>query len=56
LPRARRPIREYLVSLDGESSVRPPKALSPIDPDAAWTTRGRPKVMFGYSLNYLPDT
>jgi DNA-binding protein len=22
---------------------------------AAWTTRGRCKVMFGYSLNYLTD-
>jgi len=32
-----------------------PKALSPSDPAAAWTTRGRHKVMFGYSLNYLID-
>ncbi len=29
--------------------------MSPTDPAAAWTTRGRPKVMFGYSLNYLID-
>jgi hypothetical protein len=29
---------------------------SPTDPAAAWTTRGRYKVMFGYSLNYLIDT
>ena len=56
---ARRPVREYLDALDGEpSSVKPrhkPKALSPTDPSAAWTTRGRNKVMFGYSLNYLID-
>jgi transposase len=58
--RARRPIREYLAALDGERSPtnpeRAPKALSPSDPAAAWTTRGRHKVMFGYSLNYLIDT
>ena len=54
--RARRPIREYLDALDGEKPARPPKALSSIDPGAAWTTRGRHKVMFGYSLNYLIDT
>ncbi len=58
--RARRPIREYLTALDGENAPtnpeRAPKALSPTDPAAAWTTRGRHKVMFGYSLNYLIDT
>jgi transposase len=58
--RARRPIREYLTALDGENAptnpARKPKALSPSDPAAAWTTRGRHKVMFGYSLNYLIDT
>jgi transposase len=57
--RARRPIREYLEALDGENAPtnpeRAPKALSPSDPSAAWTTRGRNKVMFGYSLNYLID-
>jgi transposase len=57
---ARRPIREYVSALDGEHSPtnpeRKPKALSPTDPSAAWTTRGRHKVMFGYSLNYLIDT
>jgi IS5 family transposase len=57
--RARRPIREYLAALDGEDAPinpgRTPKALSPVDPCAAWTTRGRHKVMFGYSLNYLID-
>ena len=58
--RARRPIREYLTALAGENAPtnpdRAPKALSPTDPCAAWTTRGRHKVMFGYSLNYLIDT
>ena len=54
-----RPVREYLAALDGEKSPTNPerksKALSPTDPSAAWTTRGRNKVMFGYSLNYLID-
>ena len=57
--RVRRPIREYLAALDSEDGPtnpeRAPKALSPTDPCAAWTTRGRHKVMFGYSLNYLID-
>jgi hypothetical protein len=50
---------EYLAALDSEHAPtnpeRKPKALSPADPAAAWTTRGRHKVMFGYSLNYLID-
>jgi len=54
-----RPVREYLAALGGDASpINPkqrPKALSPVDPSAAWTTRGRNKVMFGYSLNYLID-
>lgn len=57
--RSSRPVREYLMALDGErpptNPERKPKALSPTDPTAAWTTRGRNKVMFGYSLNYLID-
>jgi len=57
--RSSHPVREYLTALDGEHSPtnpeRKPKALSPTDPSAAWTTRGRHKVMFGYSLNYLID-
>jgi hypothetical protein len=57
--RASRPVQEYLVALDSENpSTNPkqkPKAMSPSDPAAAWTTRGRNKVMFGYSLNYLID-
>ena len=57
--RASRPVQEYLAALESESPpINPkqePKALSPSDPSAAWTTRGRHKVMFGYSLNYLID-
>ena len=57
--RASRPVREYLAALESESPPvnpdQPPKAVSPSDPSAAWTTRGRHKVMFGYSLNYLID-
>ena len=57
--RARRPVSEYLVALESENPpINPkqkPKAMSPSDPSAAWTTRGRHKVMFGYSLNYLID-
>ena len=56
---ARRAIKEYVDALESENApinpVRKPKALSPSDPAAAWTTRGRYKVMFGYSLNYLID-
>ncbi len=57
--RASRPVQEYLVALESENPpINPkqkPKAMSPSDPCAAWTTRGRHKVMFGYSLNYLMD-
>ena len=57
---ARRAIKEYVDALESENAPtnpdRKPKALSPTDPSAAWTTRGRHKVMFGYSLNYLIDT
>jgi hypothetical protein len=57
--RASRPVQEYLVALESENPpINPkqkPKAMSPSDPAAAWTTRGRHKVMFGYSLNYLVD-
>ena len=57
--RAQRPVREYLAALDTENSpLNPdqgPKALSPCDPAAAWTTRGRHKVQFAYSTNNLID-
>lgn len=57
--RARRAIKEYLAALESKNTPtnpeRKPKAMSPTDPMAAWTTRGRNKVMFAYSLNYLID-
>jgi transposase len=57
--RSTRAVREYLTALKGDNPpINPkqkPKAMSPVDPTAAWTTRGRNKVMFGYSLNYLID-
>ncbi|HYN39037.1 MAG TPA: IS1182 family transposase [Rhodospirillales bacterium] len=56
---ARRPIAEYLAALDSETPPtnpeRAPKAISPSDPCAAWTTRGRFKAAFAYSLNCLID-
>ena len=56
---SRRAIKEFIAALENENSpINPsqkPKAMSPTDPAAAWTTRGRHKVMFGYSLNYLID-
>lgn len=56
---ASRPVQEYLVALDSEASPnnpdQQPKALSPSDPAAAWTTRGRHKVQFAYSINHLVD-
>jgi len=56
---SRRAIKEFVDALESENPpINPsqkPKAMSPIDPAAAWTTRGRHKVMFGYSLNYLID-
>jgi len=57
--RSSRPVREYLAALDSENPpINPsqkPNAMSPSDPCAAWTARGRNKIMFAYSLNYLID-
>jgi transposase len=57
--RSRRAVQEYLTAMESENPPtnpkQEPKAMSPTDPTAAWTTRGRHKVMFGYSLNYLID-
>ena len=56
---ARRAIKDYVEALEGENAPinpeRKPKSMSPTDPAAAWTIRGRNKIMFGYSLNYLID-
>jgi transposase len=57
--KARRPVQDYLRALETENSpINPdqkPKAMSPSDPAAAWTTRGRHKVQFAYSINHLID-
>jgi len=57
--RTRRPVAEYLAALDSENPPvnrdQAPKAMSPSDPAAAWTTRGRHKVQFAYSVNHLID-
>ena len=54
-----RPVQEYLNALESDNPPtnpkQKPKAMSPTDPTAAWTARGRNKIMFGYSLNYLID-
>jgi hypothetical protein len=50
-------VSKYLVALESENPpINPkqkPKAISPSDPCAAWTTRGRHKVMFGYAAQQL---
>ena len=52
-------VEAYLAALKSENPpINPkqkPKAMSPTDPAAAWTTHGHAKVRFGYSLNYLID-
>src|SRR5476651_2336029 len=44
---------------DGESEVKPdrkpPKVISPSDPQSAWTAKANKRVLFGYGLNYLID-
>jgi transposase len=45
--KAQRPVRDYLAALERE--------MSPSDPAAAWTPRGRHKVQFAYSVNHLVD-
>ncbi len=48
---SRRAIKEFVDAIESENPpINPkqkPKAMSPSDPTAAWTTRGRHKVMFG---------
>ena len=34
---------------------RPPKVISPSDPQSAWTAKANKRVQFGYGLNYLID-
>ena len=53
--RRSRPVQEYLDALESAnpptSPKQKPKAMSPTDPAAAWTTRGRHKGMFGYLID-----
>ncbi len=57
--KASRPVQAYLAARGTENAPlnpeQKPKALSPSDPAAAWTTRGRHKVQFAYSINHLID-
>jgi transposase len=34
---------------------KPPKVVSPSDPQSAWTAKANKRVQFGYGLNYLID-
>ena len=55
-----RPVREYLEALDADlppkaREVAPQKHVSPVDPQAGWSTKpGRGR--FGYATNYYIDT
>ena len=57
--RQKRAVAEYLVALEGESEPnpdrKPPKVISPSDPQSAWTAKANKRVQFGYELNYLID-
>src|ERR1700722_3438695 len=52
-------VAEHLVALEGESEPnpdrKPPKVISPSDPQSAWTAKANKRVQFGYGLNYLID-
>jgi transposase len=37
------------------SDRKPPKVISPSDPQSAWTAKANKRVLFGYGLNYLID-
>jgi transposase len=57
--RQKRAVAEYLVALEDESEPnpdrKPPKVISPSDPQSAWTAKANKRVQFGYGLNYLID-
>lgn len=53
--RASRAVREYLATLDDDSSVTRAKTVSLTDPSASWKTTGG-LAEFRYSTNYLIDT
>ena len=51
--------RAYLAALEAEVEPnpdrKPPKVISPSDPQSAWTAKANKRVQFGYGLNYLID-
>jgi hypothetical protein len=52
-------VKEYLAALEAEVEPnpdrKPPKVISPSDPQSAWTAKANKRVQFGYGLNYLID-
>jgi len=52
---ARRPIREYLDSLEESEPRKAPKNLSLTDPMAQWTAAPGGPAFYAYSTNYLVD-
>ena len=57
--RQTRAVKEYLAALEAETEPnpdrKPPKVISPSDPQSAWTAKANKRVQFGYGLNYLID-
>jgi transposase len=57
--RQTRAVKEYLAAIEAESEPnpdrKPPKVISPSDPQSAWTAKANKRVQFGYGLNYLID-
>ena len=57
--RQTRAVKEYLAALESEVEPnpdrKPPKVISPSDPQSAWTAKANKRVQFGYGLNYLID-
>ena len=49
-----RHVREYIKSLDANSTRSKPSSISLTDPDARWTA-ARGKAQFAYSTNYMLD-
>jgi hypothetical protein len=52
-------VKEYLADLEAEVEPnpdrKPPKVISPSDPQSVWTAKANKRVQFGYGLNYLID-
>jgi transposase len=56
--RQTRAVKEYLAALEAvepNPDRKPPKVISPSDPQSAWTAKANKRVQFGYGLNYLID-